>query len=69
MENEKKKESTFVLYPSGNYLYPYDREENYMILISFKRIPFFWTDRYVLFTKDHTRHINKWLLPAYILWS
>lgn len=21
------------------------------------------------FTKDHTRRINKWLLPAYILWS
>lgn len=39
-----------------------------MILIFLKEY-FFRTDRYVLFTKDHTRRINKWLLPAYILWS
>lgn len=64
---KKKKKKVLVLYPSGNYLYPTTGGELYDSYLL--KEYFFRTDRYVLFYKDHTRRINKWLLPAYILWS
>ena len=64
----KKKKKVLVLYPSGNYLYPTTGGELYDSYL-FKRILFSGQIDMSFFTKDHTRHINKWLLPAYILWS
>ncbi len=64
----KKKKKVLVLYPSGNYLYPTTGGELYDSYL-FKRILFSGQIDMSFFTKDHTRRINKWLLPAYILWS
>ena len=65
---KKKKKKVLVLYPSGNYLYPTTGGELYDSYL-FKRILFSGQIDMSFFTKDHTRRINKWLLPAYILWS
>ena len=67
-KKKKKKKKVLVLYPSGNYLYPTTGGELYDSYL-FKRILFSGQIDMSFFTKDHTRRINKWLLPAYILWS
>ena len=69
MEMKRKKKSNFGVISIGELSISHDRRRELYDSYLFKGI-LFWTDRYVPFYKGSLlAHINKWLLPAYILWS